>query len=160
MWKMGGSVVVVVEGLDAEMGQHLTMVRRERWSLCRVGLLWSSSSCSRDVGRTHEGKPVQDILRQENQNPVYPLPQDIPVSRQHELEQLRRALEELVDLRESGGVEDGEAGVDGPFVGVDAELDVNLDRFEAADVVAVLLGVAEGVSPHCAHAGWNGGLVE
>ena len=50
--------------------------------------------------------------------------------------------------------------MDGPFVGVDAELDVDFDGFEAADVVAVLLGVAEGVSPHCAHAGWNGGLVE
>ena len=50
--------------------------------------------------------------------------------------------------------------MDGPFVGVDAKLDVDFDGFEAANVVAVPPGVAEGVGPRCAHAGCDGGLRE
>ena len=63
---------------------------------------------------------------------------------QHELKELRGALRVLVDLYARAGVEDGEAGVDVPLVGVDAEGEVYFCCFDAADVEAVFPGVGEG----------------
>lgn len=57
-----------------------------------------------------------------------------PVPREHQLEQLRHGLGVLLDLLAGVGVEDGEAGIDVPFVGVDAQGDVDLDVLDATNV--------------------------
>jgi hypothetical protein len=53
--------------------------------------------------------------------PMNPLLKLSSLPNQHKLKQLRNALRELVDLRARGRIEDGQAGVDVPLVGVDAE---------------------------------------
>jgi len=73
--------------------------------------------------------------------PIYPLPQPLLISPQHQLKQLSRALRELVDLSAGRRMEDSEAGVDVPLVGIDSEHYVYFDGFDAADVVAVFPGV-------------------
>ncbi len=65
------------------------------------------------------------------------LPQLVSVAGEHELEELRDGLGVLLDLLLGVWVQDGEAGVDVPFVGVDAQGDVDLDVLDAADVARV-----------------------
>lgn len=71
---------------------------------------------------------------------------------QHEVEQLGGGLGELGDLLVGFGVEDGEAGVDVPLLGVDAEHEVDLDVFDAADITGSLPGELLGCVPGLAHA--------
>ena len=63
------------------------------------------------------------------------------VAGEHELEEVRGAGSEGVDLDLGRGVQDSEAGVDVPFVGVDAKHDVDLDGFDATDVLALFPGI-------------------
>ena len=72
---------------------------------------------------------------------------------EHKFEYFCRTTSELVDLVTSGGVEDGETGVDVPFVGVDSQHDVNLHCFDAFDVVPMFPGVTLLACPGCAHTG-------
>lgn len=51
----------------------------------------------------------------------------------HELVQVGHRLGVLTDLLFCGWIEDGEAGVDVPFVGVDPECYVHFDVFDASD---------------------------
>ena len=53
---------------------------------------------------------------------------------EHQFVQLGHGLGVLSYLFLCGRVQDGEAGVDVPFVGVDSESYVDLDVFDAADV--------------------------
>lgn len=75
----------------------------------------------------------------------------LEVAFQHELVELGDGFGVLGDLVAGFGVEDGEAGVDVPFLGVDAQHDVHLDVFEAADVAAEFPGVLGVGMPCFAH---------
>lgn len=81
----------------------------------------------------------------------------IEVAFQHELVELGDGLCVLGDLVTGFGVEDGEAGVDVPFLRVDAQHDVHLHVFEPADVAAELPGVLLVGVPCLAH-GQEGGV--
>ena len=59
---------------------------------------------------------------------------------EHELEEPSDRLGVLLDLLLCVWVQDGEAGVDVPFVRVDAQGDVDLDVLDAAYVARVLPG--------------------
>jgi hypothetical protein len=82
------------------------------------------------------------VRRRNHPRPVYPHPQTLFINPLYQFEQLRHALGELVDLREGGGVGDGQPGVDVSLVSVDAQHDVDFYSF---DVVSVLPRLAEGV---------------
>lgn len=71
---------------------------------------------------------------------------------QHQVEQLGGGLGELGDLLVGFGVEDGEAGVDVPLLGVDAEHQVDLDVFDATDVTGSFPGEMVRCVPGLAHA--------
>lgn len=58
------------------------------------------------------------------------------VADEHELVEVGDAARVLRDLLARLGVEDGEAGVDMPFLAVDAQHEVDFDVFDAADVAA------------------------
>lgn len=83
---------------------------------------------------------------------VHSLPEPLLIRGEHELEYVRRGLRELFDLTSSGRVQDGETGVDVPFVGEDAEHDVYFDGLDSADVEPVLPRVGLCARPGCAHA--------
>lgn len=65
---------------------------------------------------------------------VYAGAQFVFLAREHELEELGHAFGVLLDLLLRRGIQDREAGVDVPFVCVDAERDVDFDVLDAADV--------------------------
>ena len=71
---------------------------------------------------------------------------------QHEVEQLGGGLGELGDLLVGFRVEDGEASIDVPLLSVDAEHEVDLDVFDAADITGSLPGELLGRVPGLAHA--------
>lgn len=75
----------------------------------------------------------------------------LEVAFQHELVELGDGFGVLGDLVAGFGVEDGEAGVDVPFLRVDAQHDVHLYVFEPADVAAELPGVLLVGVPCLAH---------
>lgn len=76
---------------------------------------------------------------------------------QHEVVQLRGALGELIDLSMRLGVQDGEAGIDVPFLGVDAQHEVDLDILDPADVAGAFPGELLVGVPCLAH-GEEGGV--
>lgn len=80
----------------------------------------------------------------------------VAMTLQHKLEQLGGGLGELSNLLVCFGVEDGEAGVDVPLLGIDAEHEVDLDVFDAADITGSLPGELLGSMPGLAHAEKSG----
>jgi hypothetical protein len=78
--------------------------------------------------------------------------QFVAVARKHEFEELGDRLGVLFDLGLSSRIEDGEAGVDVPFVGEDAQRDVHLDVLDAADVARDFPGELLVGCPSGAHA--------
>lgn len=82
---------------------------------------------------------------------IHSLPEGILLLLDHELEDIRRALGVHPDLFPCRRVEDREAGVDVPFVAVDAEGDVDFDDFDAADVSFGFPGIVLAVFPRCSH---------
>ncbi len=81
-----------------------------------------------------------------------PFLQRFTMSTEHQLEKLGHGLGVLPDLLLGCRVQDGETGVDVPFVRVDPESDVDLDVFDAADIPVnfpreLVVGL-----PCCAHA--------
>jgi hypothetical protein len=69
---------------------------------------------------------------------VYPVPQLVPLSGEHQLEQLGDRLGILLDLFLRVGVKDGETGVDVPFVCVDAKRYVLFNVLDATDIAGCL----------------------
>lgn len=67
---------------------------------------------------------------------VYTLPQALEVALEHQLVQVRHGPGVLRDLLAGLGVQDRQAGVHMPLLAVDAQHDVHLDVFNAADVPA------------------------
>ena len=86
-----------------------------------------------------------------------PLLQRFAVSTEHQLEKLRHGLGILPDLLLGGRVQDGETGVDVPFVRVDSEGDVDLDVFDAADIAVDLPGKLV-IGPPCRTHAEEGGV--
>jgi len=76
---------------------------------------------------------------------VNAIPETTVIGIEHEFEYLGCAAGVLVDKRAGRGVEDGEACIDVPFVGVYAKHDVDFYGFDAANVIAVFPGVREGI---------------
>lgn len=100
-------------------------------------------------GEPPEAELVEDALTEEDlrapaafedlpAGAVEPLAEFLALAFEHELEELRDAFGVLVDLQARGRVQDGKARVDVPFIRVDAEHDVDLHRFDSADVFAFL----------------------
>lgn len=101
------------------------------------------------LGHLTQAEPIKQIISQQQFLPLFLLVRAakhrVPgcvhagaqlgaVASQHQLEQLRHRLGVLLNLLLSVGVQDRQAGVDVPFVGIDAQGDVNLDVLDAADV--------------------------
>jgi hypothetical protein len=80
-----------------------------------------------------------------------------PPALEHEGVEVGGGARELGDLLVGFGVEDGEAGVDVPLLGVDAEHEVDLYVFDAADVARPLPRELGGGVPGLAH-GEEGGV--
>ena len=83
---------------------------------------------------------------------VHAAGQLVAVAGEHQLEQVRDRLGVLLDLLLGGRVEDGEAGVDVPLVCVDAQRDVHLYVFNAANVAGRFPGELVICGPRGAHA--------
>lgn len=81
-----------------------------------------------------------------------PFLQRFTMSAEHQLEQLGHGLGVLPDLLLGGRVQDGETGVDVPFVRVDPEGDVDLDVFDATDIPVDLPRELVVGLPCCTHA--------